>query len=187
MPSARLNQSHEDNHLLLSHHHLLRSNTDMEFRDSFSKLKKKVKNRLTGRSAPKPNETGADVGGDRVDSTGSRSGSEPHLAAGVDHDQGEKEANADGSQDFLTIRPPQPDEPSSVPARRSANNQEGRGVDIDGGEVEVSRPHPHSADAEVEEGSGPAVRKNIDKEEVERVYPSPSATSILHDGKPDST
>ena len=40
----------------------------MEFRDSFYKLKKKVKHHLTG-STPKQNKTGADVGGESVDST----------------------------------------------------------------------------------------------------------------------
>jgi len=45
-PSARLNQSHEDSHLL-SHHHLHRSNADMESQDSLSRPKKKVKDRLT--------------------------------------------------------------------------------------------------------------------------------------------
>ena len=36
------------------------------------RLEKKVKHRFTG-GKPKPNETGADVGGDSVDSTGSES------------------------------------------------------------------------------------------------------------------
>jgi len=53
----------------------------MEFRDSLSKLKKKVKHRLTG-NRPKPNEAGADVGGEGVDSTASRPGPEPHNVSG---------------------------------------------------------------------------------------------------------
>jgi len=57
-----------------------------------------------------------------------------------------------------------------VPAFGSVNDQ-------------VEDPHPHSAT----EGSEPTERKDIDGEELEQVYPSPSTTSIPHDGKPDST
>ena len=180
--NARLNQSHEDNYLL-SRHHLHRPNIDMDFRDSFSRLKKKVKHRLTGRK-PKPNETGADVGGERVDSTGSLPGAEPHVVAGGSHDQEGDGATGDGGQVISTVRLPQPDEPSSVLARASVNDQE-RGADIDGGEVE--HPHPHLySDAEVAEGSGPAEGKDIGGKKVERVDPSPSTTSIPHDERPDS-
>ena len=99
-PSAGLNQSHEGNHLL-SHHHLHR-NTDMEFRDSFSRLKKKVKHRLTG-NKPKLSETGTDVGGERVDSTSSRPRSEPHFVADGGSGKEGKGLNADGGQVLLTV------------------------------------------------------------------------------------
>jgi len=158
----------------------------MDFRDSFSRLKKKVKHRLTGRK-PKPNKTGADVGGERVDSTGSRPESEPHVVAGGSHNQGGKEPDAKGGQTLSTIQLPQPDEPSSVPGRGSVDDQEKRGADVDGGEVEQAYSHLRS-DVEVAEGDGPTEEKDgIDGEKVERVDPSPSTTSILHDGKPNST
>jgi len=158
---------------------LHRPNTDMEFRDSFSKLKKKVKHRLTG-SKPKPDKTGADVGGERVDSTGSLAGAGPRVVAGSSHDQGH-EANADGGRVISTV--PQQDEPDSAPARGSVDDKERRGAYIDRGEVEKTHSHVHLVDVEVAEGSGPAERKDIDGE---RIYPSPSITSIPRDGKPDS-
>ena len=98
----------------------------MEFRDSFSKLKKKVKHRLTG-GKPKPDKTEADP-------TDSHSGSEPHVVAGGGHDQEGKELNVDGGQVLLAIRLPQPDDPDSVPACGSVNDQEGKGADVDGRE-----------------------------------------------------
>jgi len=147
----------------------------MGFRDSFSRLKKKVKHRLTG-SKPKLNETG-------VDSTGSRPGSESRVVAGGSHDQEGKQSHADGGQVPSTIRLPQPDEPGSVLTHGSANDQERREGDAD---VEQASSHLHSVDVEVAEGSGPAEGKDIGKEKVERVDPSPSTTSISHGGKHDS-
>ena len=141
----------------------------MEFRDSFSRLKKKVKRRLTGRE-PKPNEPEADVGGERVEVTGSRLGLEPHVIAGGSHDHGGDGANVGGGQVISTVRLPQPGEPGSVLTRGSANDQERRETDVD---VEVTE------ESELAEG------KKIGMEKVERVYPSPPTTSILHYGKPD--
>jgi len=154
----------------------------MEFRDSFSTLKKKVKHRLGG-SKPKSNKTEADVSGERVDSTGSRPGSGPHIVAGGSHDQKGAEPNTDGGQAFSTIRLPQLDEPGSMPTHGSANDQERRRADVDGGEVERTHSHLRSVDVEVAEGSGPAERKDIDGEKVD---PCPPTASIPHDGKPDS-
>jgi len=48
----------------------------MEFRDRFSRLKEKVKHRLTG-NKPKPDKPRADADGEGVDSTGSP---EPHVS-----------------------------------------------------------------------------------------------------------
>ena len=158
----------------------------MEFRDSFSKLKKKVKHRLTG-SRPKPEKTGADISGERVDSTGSHPGSEPHVAAGGGHDQEGKEPNVDGGQVRSTIQLPQPDEPGSVPTRESANDQERRKADVDGRGVE--KPYSHlNSDVEVTVGSELTEGKDVDLdgEKVERADPSPSTTSISHGGKPES-
>ena len=160
----------------------------MEFRDSLSRLKKKVKkvkHRLTG-SKSKLSETGIDVGGERVDSTSSRPSSEPHVVVGGSNDQGGKGPNADGGQILSAIRLPQLDEPSSMSERASAKNQERRGADVDGGEVEQAHSHLDS-DVEVAEGSGPAGGKDIDVERVEQLAPSPSITSVLPDEKPDST
>jgi hypothetical protein len=156
----------------------------MEFRDSFSRLKKKVKRRLG--SKPKPNKTRADVSGERVDSTGSCPGSELHVVAGGSHDQGGKEPSANGGQASPTTHTPQQDEPGSVPERRSINNDERRGADADGGEVEQTHSYLCSVDVEVVEGFAPAEGKDIGGEEVERVHPSPSTTPLPHDGKLDS-
>ena len=183
MPSARPNQNNEDSDP--PSHHLHRPNADMEFRDSFSRLKKKVKHRLTG-NKPKPNKTGADVGGQRVDSTGSRPGSEHRFVAGGGHDQEGSGANADESQVISTILLPQLDEPSSVPTRGSANDEERRETDINRRGVEQTHSHLHSVDVEVAGGSGPAEGKDVDGEKVERVYPSPPIVSVLHGDKPDS-
>ena len=180
--SARLNQSHEDNHLL-SQRHLRRFNTDMEFRDSFSKLKKKVKHRLTG-SKPKSNSTRADVGGENVESTGSRLESGPRVVAGGGHNQEGKEPSTDGGQVLSPIRLPPPDEPGPAPACGSVNDQERRGADIDRREVEQTHSHLHSVDVEVTEGRGPVEGKDNDREKVEQLDPS---SPILQEGKPDST
>ena len=182
--SARSNQSHEDSHLL-SHYHLHRLNADMEFRNSFSKLKKKVKHRLT-RSKPKPNKTGTDAGEESVDSTGSRPGSEHHLVAGSSHDQEGDGVNADEGQVISTVRLPQLDEPGPAPAYRTVDDQERSRADIDDGEAERMHSRLHSVDVEIAEGREPAEEKNIDEEKVERAGPPSSITSILHGGKSDS-
>ena len=147
--------------------------------NSFSKLKKKVKHRLT-RSKTKPNKTGADPGGESVGSTGSRPGSEPRVIAGSSHDQGGEGVNADGGQVISTVRLPQPDEPGPVPAYRSVDNQERSGADVDKGEAERTHSRLHSVDVEVAGGRGPA------EEKVERAGPPPSITPIPHGGKSNS-
>ena len=157
----------------------------MESRNPFSKLKKKVKHRLTEKKQ-KPNKTEADVGEEGVDSAGSRPGSAHPAVAGGSHDQQGKDPNPDGNQGLSTIRLPQPDQPSSMQGRGSGNDQERGGADVDRGEVEQTHSHLHS-DVEVGEGSGPAEGKDIGGKTVEQVDPSPAATSIPHDGKPDST
>ena len=172
-PSAGSNRSDEDNHLL-AHHHLHRPNIDME---SFSRLKKKVKHRLAG-SAPKQKNTGANVGGESVDSTGSRPTPEPHVVAGG-YDQEGKEPNADGGQGLPMTQLPQLDESGFVSAFESVNDQE-RG-EADTGEGGVEEPHS------VTEGSEHTERKDIDGEKLEQVYPSPSTASIPYNGKSDST
>ena len=114
--SAGSNQSHEVSHLhhLLSHHHLGRLSTDMEFRDS-----KRVEHQLT-RSKHEPEITSTDVGGSGLDPAKLCLQSEPHIVAGSGHDQEGNEAHTDGGQGRLAILLPQPDEPGSVPAHESA-------------------------------------------------------------------
>jgi hypothetical protein len=67
--------------------------------------------------------------------------------------------------------------------RESVNDQGKRGADFVGREVGQTRPQLPSADVEVAEESGLAEGKDVD---AERLYLSPSITSIPHDGKPDS-
>ena len=115
--NAGLNQNHDKNRLL-PHHHLYRPNADMEFRDSFSRFKKKVKQRLTG-NKPKPDKTGTDAGGVRLDPTGLRSRSEPNLVVGSSYNRERNEANLDGGQVRSTI---QLDGPESVPVHGSGTD-----------------------------------------------------------------
>ena len=157
----------------------------MESRNPFSKLKKKVKYRLTGKKQ-KPNKTGADAGEESVDLAGPRPGSAHPLVVGGSHDQQGNEPNTDGGQGLSTIRLPQPDEPGSMPGRGSGNDQERGGTDVDRGEVEQTHSHLHS-DVEVGERSGPAEGKDIGGKTVEQAGPSTATTSIPRDGKPDST
>ena len=152
----------------------------MGFRDWFFRLKEKVKHRLTG-SKSKPSETGANIGGERVDSTGSRPGSGPHIVAGGGHNQEGKRRNTNGGRVLSTVRLLRPDKPGSVPARGSKR----RRADADGKEVEQTYSHLHSVDVEVAEGSGPTERKDIDGEKIERTYSSAFTTLIPRDGGPD--
>jgi len=158
----------------------------MEFRDSFSRLKKKVKHGLTGKK-PKPKKTGANGGGESANSTGSRPATRLYTVAGGSHDQGGKEPNAGGGQVLSMIRLSQSDEQGSMPARGSADDQGNRESDVDIEEFERVRSHLHSADVGFAEGSGPAREKGVDGMKVEQIYPSRSATSTPDDGKPDGT
>ena len=162
-----------------------RSNTDMEFRDSFSRLKKKVKRRLTG---SKQNKTGSDVCGETVESTGPRAGSDPRVVIGRRPQPRRKRI-----QRRRRSRPFGDSTPSTGWARFCArtwgggvSDRERRGTDVDRREVEREHSHLHPADVEVAEGGGPAEGKDIDWENVKRVHPSPSTIPILHDRKPDS-
>jgi len=105
----------------------------MEFRDSFSKLKKKVKHRLKG-SKPKPAQTGVDVGGSKVDPMGSLPGAVPHVVAGGGHDQEGSGTNVDGGQVLSTIRLARPDV-----AHGSVNSQERRGARAEGNLMDIEK------------------------------------------------
>jgi len=171
-------QSHEA-YRPLSHHHLRSSDTNMDnIRDSFSKMKKRFKHRLTGRKR-KPDGTGVDPGGERADSTTSIPQPESHSVAGESYNREGDKANTDGEQVSSTDPPPQPDGPESVPTRGSDNAQEEGETGIDRGESNQRDSHTR-LEIEVAVGSGRS-------EELEGVHPSPSTPSIPHGGKADST
>ena len=131
-----------------------------EIRGSVSRLKKKLKHQLTG-SKRESGGTGAGVYGESVDPAGPLPQAEPPFVAGGHHDRDENVANADGWRVSPTDRPQQPDEPESVPAHGSENDQERSG---------------RSRDAD--DGKG---------KKVERDHPSPSTASIPHSGTPGGT
>jgi hypothetical protein len=125
----------------------------MDIREPFSKLKKKIKHRLTG-SKHKPGKTGIDAGGEEVDTPGSLPRPEPHFVAGGSHDQEGGEGGTVGGRDFSTNQPPQSSEPEHVPGDESESDQEEGGADIDGKDASQTHSHPHP-DVEVVVGSGP--------------------------------
>ena len=138
----------------------------MGIRDSFSRLKKKIKHPLKGRN-PKPGRTEVDASGGRLDPTGSPPRPEPHIEAGGSHDQEDERSSANG----LQFRLPQPDHPEPALASTDENDQ---------GEEETR--------VEVAVGSGPSGEGiRADGENAERACPSPSTPSIPHIGKPGST
>ena len=150
----------------------------MNIRDSFSRLKKKLKHPLTG-NRQKPGRSAAGTDEERVDPTDSLPRPKPHV---VDRDQEGGGANEDGRGVRSTDRPPQPDDPEPVPAQGKRNDREERG----GRGVGQKNPHTHPT-VEVAVGSGHGGEGNNDSDEkVGRVYPSPSTPSIPHDGEPDS-
>lgn len=153
----------------------------MGIRDSFSRLKDKIKHPLTG-GRHKPDGTGADVGGERVHPEGSLLRPEPHVVADGSHGREDHGANSDGRQAHPRDQPPQADEPESVPARGSGNGQEGGETDVDG---EVGQSHQHShPDAEDTMECEPSLDVNdVDEVRVEGVAPTPP---VLRSGKPDS-
>jgi len=134
--------------------------TDMDLRDSFSELKKKVKQRLVGKERkPDGKEAGAD--GEIVGPTSSLPRPEPHVVAGDGEGSGD---NADERQSCPTDPPPQPEELGPVLVGRSENDQGVGGVDVDGREVSQNYPPLHS-DFKVAMGSGPGRGDGVDEEE----------------------
>jgi hypothetical protein len=147
---------------------------DMDIRKPFSKLKKKIKHRLTS-NKHKSSGTETDAGGERVDATGSLPRLEPHVVVGGGHDQEGSGATAVGGHVFSTNQPPQPDDPEPVPACGSGDDQGGE-ADIDGkkdGQRYLAGSGSH------QEGDG------ADEEKVEQVRPSPSTPSLVPGGNPD--
>jgi hypothetical protein len=148
--------------------------TNMDIREPFSRLKKKIKHRLTG-GKDKPSRTGTDTGGERVGTIGSLPRPEPHVA-GSGHDQEGSGVSIVGEQVFSTNRPPQPDEPDSVPGGESESDREGGEVDADGREGSQR----NSVKSGLRRGGNDA-----DGERVERVHPSPSAPSLVRGEESD--
>ena len=150
----------------------------MDIRDSFSRLKKKIKHPLTG-NRQKSGRTAADADGERASSTDLLPQPKSHV---VDRDREGDGANESGQQVRSMDQPPQPDEPEPVSVQGNENDQgerEGRGIS-----QKDSHPHPS---IEVGVGSGHGGEGNNDSgEKVGRVYPFPSTPSIPHDGEPDS-
>jgi hypothetical protein len=138
-------------------------------RNSFSTLKEDFKHRLRGRK-DKPDRTGANAAGERVDSSDLLSRPEPRLAAGG-HDGGGSRTSADGRQVRSRDGSSQPE-----PGGRN-NDEKGREADVRGKEVNqrYSRLDP---EAEFVEDSGPS-------REVERIYSSPYTPSIPPTATPD--
>ena len=155
------------------------SRTDMDdIQGSLSKMKKKFKQRLTGKKH-KPDGTGASPGEETPDSTSSLPQPDPHVVADESNDQEGDRADAAGERAPSTVRPPQPDGPESVPARGNDNRQEGVEAGVDGEEADQNDSHPCS-DVEVAVGSGRSG-------ELEAVDPSPSTPSISHGAEPGGT
>jgi len=155
----------------------------MDVRESFSRLKKKLKR--PGSKLTEPDRTGADSGGERADPASSLSRPVPYVVADGSHNR-EEGSNADGCQIRSTDGPTLPDVPDPVPICRSENDRaEGQGLGV--AEEEASRIHlgPHS-DIRVVVGSLPGREGNgADGGEVGRVHSSPSTPSISCIGKPD--
>jgi len=137
-----------------------------DMRNSFSRLKKKIKHRLTG-SKRKPDSTRADARRGRVDPTG---------AAGGDHDRGGSGTSADGRKARPASRVPQRE---SVPSGGGNNDQQGGDADIHGKEV-TQRYSYLDPEAEVA-----VTVESRHSGEVGQVYPPPSAPSISCGGEPD--
>ena len=84
-----------------------------EIRGSVSRLKKKLKHRVTG-SKRESGRTGTGVQGESVDPAGPPPRTEPPVVAGDRHDRDGNGANAGVRQVCSTDRLQQPDEPESV-------------------------------------------------------------------------
>ena len=139
-----------------------------DIRGSLSKMKKKVKHRLTGKKL-KPDGTGINLGGEGTDSMSLLLRPDPHVVDGESYDGEGDGADAAGEPVFSTDQPPQPDEPKSVPGHGGDDGQEASQRNLG--------PHP---DVKAAVGRGPG-------EELAGVCPSPSTLSISHGGKPEST
>jgi len=143
-----------------------------DIRDSFSKMKKKFKQRLAGRKR-RPDGTGANPDEERTDSTTSLPQPNPHVVASEGYDREEDRADAAEERVSSMDRSPQPDGLGSVPACGNDNGKAGGKPGVDG-EASQSYSHLHQ-----DVGSG-------DSGELEGARPSIPTPPISHGGKPDS-
>lgn len=133
-----------------------------DIRDSFSKLKKRLKYPLKG-GTRKPEKTGSNAIGEGFSQTSSLPYSESDVVVGGNDDREGKGADAGEDQ------PLRRDEPEFTPIGEIDNHQEWGEKEGCGKEVSQGQ-HSH-----------PDVEPVAGSEELERV--SPSATSIFHSGK----
>ena len=154
---------------------------DMDIRNLFSKLKKKVK-RLGNKQ--KLGRTGADVDGESANPTNPPPRPGPHVV--VDGGGG-KGADVDGQQASSTDQPPQPNDPEPVPANMVETDQGGGEADTDGKKVSPMYLPPHSdVEPEVGVGSGYCRDGNrADGGEGGEFYSHSSTPSIPHCGEED--
>jgi len=171
---------------LLSHNHLRspnrspRPNThDMDIRNQFSRLKKKVK-RLGNKQ--KPGRPGGDTDGESVGPGNLLPQPEPHVVANDGEGSG---ADEGGHQAGPTDQPPQLDEPELLLANGGENDQGAGEADIDGRKAGSMHLHLPS-DAEVWAGSGPCQGGDEDDaEEDGQFYSRSSSPSVQHSGDPN--
>lgn len=144
---------------------------DMDIRNSFSRLKKKVKRM---RSKQRPGGTGADADGERVDPDNPCPRPEPHVAV--------NKADGDRQQAGATYQPPQQDKAELVPANWSENSHGGGEADVNGRKVGPTHPHPRP-DTEIGTGNRPRQQGNgVDREGGGQFYSYPS---VSHGGEPE--
>jgi len=155
----------------------------MDIRNSFSRLKKKVKH--LG-SKQKPGRTGADVDEESANPMNPPQRPGPYVVAGGGGGNG---ADADGQQASSTDQPPQPYDQELVPANEGENDKGGGEVDIDGRKFSQVYSRPHSdveAAVDSEVGSEPCRDGyGADGEEGRQFYSCLSTHSIPHSGEPD--
>lgn len=138
----------------------------MDMGDSFSKMKQKVKHRLTRRRRKSGRkEAGADweiVDSEWIiDPAISLPRPEPHVMAGDKEGSG---GNRDERQTYLADPSSQQDEPEPVQVGGCENNQQGEGEGVNGREVGQSYSHLDSG-VVVAMGSGPGRGGDADKED----------------------
>ena len=171
-------------HNSLSRNCLYRSDTDMDIRKPFSRLKKKFEHR---KSKYKPDRTGAEPGGEIADPAGSLSRPVSHVVEGGSHNREDNGADVDGRQRCSTDKPLPPGAPEPEPAGGSDNDQGGVEGGVDESEV-GQRNSPPSPDVVTRVGSGPDREgSETDGEEDEQFYSCSSTPSTPRSLEPDST